>query len=79
MVLSGENLIIKDRMRKEDKIALEIDSIMRKRYSDLSERVGLFSNVVGVFYASLMSYFYNYCFNKPVFLIEIKLIFLKYF
>ena len=64
MVLSGENLIIKDRMRKEDKIALEIDSIMRKRYSDLSERVGLFSNVVGVFYASLMSYFYNYCLIK---------------
>lgn len=51
-------------MRKEDKTALEIDSIMRKRYSDLSERVGMHSNIVGVFYANLMAYFYNYCLIK---------------
>ena len=51
-------------MRIEDKISIEIDQYFRLKFDELSNEVGPYSNIVGIFYHELMKYFTNYIIIK---------------
>lgn len=45
---------------RNNNVCLEIESFLRERYVELSGQVGLYSNIIGVFYHELMVYLTNY-------------------
>jgi hypothetical protein len=51
---------MKNNMRITDRKSLQVDSLLRSSYLDLSKEVGEYSNVIGVFYHQLMIYMTNF-------------------
>ena len=47
-------------MRKEDRFALEVNTFFRDKYTILTNEVGPFSNIIGIFFHELMVYYTNY-------------------
>jgi hypothetical protein len=46
--------------RVEDQIALEINNLLRGKYSELSSEFGAYSNIIGIFFHQIMIYATNY-------------------
>ena len=47
-------------MNEADRVALEVESLLRGQYHELSKNVGLYSNIIGIFFHELMIYSTNY-------------------